>query len=296
MSDSVADNSAAPVSEARIGTRLLTAIQATLTRDQWLAGLLILALANGMARRIFGVLSSTGLVEAVLITFGISAIVWLASLAAISLVLRQDGRDALVPADIAVAAITMLLVLTPFGAPNWWALTGLSAYVMWTSPAGSARRRGAVVFLAITVPMYWGPVIFDVLATLLLRIDALFTALMSGAERSGNAVRFSDGSGYFEIGPPCSSFHNMSLAFAACVAASQFVGQRWSPRMAGWFALATLSVFAVNVSRLALIGLYRAHFDLIHGPIGNGVADWLSICLIGAVCYFGVRRDLAPRA
>jgi exosortase/archaeosortase family protein len=129
-----------------------------------------------------------------------------------------------------------------------------------------------------------------------LRIDALFAALLSGAVRSGNAVRFSDGSGYFEIGPPCSSFHNMSLAFAACVAASQFVGRRWSPRMAAWFALATFSVFAVNVSRLALIGLYREHFDLIHGPIGNGVADWLSICLIGAVCYFGVRRDLAPRA
>ena len=45
----------------------------------------------------------------------------------------------------------------PLKEPSWFALTGLAIYVIASSKAGSPMRRGALVFLAITVPMCWGP-------------------------------------------------------------------------------------------------------------------------------------------
>jgi len=55
-------------------------------------------------------------------------------------------------------------------------------------------------------------------------------------------------------------------------------------------------VLAVNVVRISLVGLHPEFYDIIHGPPGETVANWLSIGLIAVICYFGVRRDLFARS
>jgi len=183
----------------------------------------------------------------------------------------------------------------PLKEPSWFALAALALYVIWTSQAGSTMRRGALIFLAITVPMCWGPFLLHAFAQPFLWTDAMFVSNLIGTEQTGNLVKFADGSGYFQIFPECSSYHNMSLAFLAWISASQFVEHKWSPKNLVWCLLAVLSVFAVNVTRIGLIGLYRDHFETIHGPFGSAVADCLSLSLILAICLLGVRREIFAR-
>ena len=178
--------------------------------------------------------------------------------------------------------------------PSWFALTGLAIYVIASSNAGSPMRRGALVFLAITVPMCWGPFFLHVFSRPFLWSDALFVSNLIGTEQIGNLVKFADGSGYFQIFPQCSSYHNMSLALLAWISVIQFVRHKSSPQDIFWCLLAVLSVLVVNVTRIALMGLYREHFDTIHG-FGSAIADLVSLSLISAFCILGVRREIFAR-
>ena len=155
-------------------------------------------------------------------------------------------------------------------------------------------QRGALICLAVTAPMAWGPklmrVYFRAVPENLMRY---LCRGLTGTERLGNLVRLADGSGgYLMIAQGCSSFHNISLAILASVTTTQIVGTKHTVAQLCWCLLACSSVLAVNVIRISLIGLHPEYYDLLHGPVGAGLANWLSLGLIASICYFGVRRDL----
>ena len=275
--------------------RILRGVLQSVSRDQFFTGLFILALVNGLAARASQGLSQFDLSALAAAALGVSAVVWFACFAALSLVLRETGDEAVKTVDGFVGFAVLFLVAVPVKELSWFALAALGLYVIWTSQAGSTMRRGALIFLAITVPMCWGPLSLHAFAQPFLWTDALFVSNLIGTAQTGNLVKFADGSGYFQIFPACSSYHNMSLAFLAWISASQFVERKWSPIDLVWCLLAALSVFAVNVTRIGLIGLYRNHFETIHGPFGSTVADCLSLSLILAICLLGVRREIFAR-
>jgi len=267
-----------------------------MSRDQLFAGLLILPCVNGLAGRVFVALSQLGW-QALNAGFNVSAIVWLASVAGLHLSLQRDGGERQIKAvDLVVAAVILGLTATTVVTLNWIALTLASIYVSRSSPAGSALQRGALICLALTAPMVWGPMMLNTYFEPFQRLDALFVSGLTGTERVGSLVRLADRSGYLMIAQPCSSFHNISLAILAWVTASQVVGRKCNVGQWGWGLLACASVLAVNVIRISLIGLRPEHYDIIHGPPGEIVANWLSLGLIALVCYFGVRRDLFARS
>ena len=274
---------------------ILRGVRRSVSRDQFFTGLFILALVNGLAARASQGLSHFDLSALGAAALGVSAVVWFACFAALSLVLRKTGDEAVKTVDGFLGFAVLFLVAVPIKELSWFALAALALYVIWTSQAGSTMRRGALIFLAITVPMCWGPLSLHAFAQPFLWTDALFVSNLIGTEQTGNLVKFADGSGYFQIFPACSSYHNMSLAFLAWISASQFVERKWSPMDLVWCLLAALSVFAVNVTRIGLIGLYRDHFETIHGPFGSTVADCLSLSLILAICLLGVRREIFAR-
>jgi hypothetical protein len=95
--------------------------------------------------------------------------------------------------------------------------------------------------------------------------DAVLVSSLIRTAWVGNVVWFADGAeGFSDLSHPCSSFHNMSLAFLAWTAVRQFAQHKRSPKDILWCLLAGISVFGVNVIRLALIELYREYFDTIH--------------------------------
>jgi len=267
-----------------------------LSRDLFFATLFTLACFNGLADSVVLWLRVWGWLDGLLSTFNISAIVLLSCFAALALLLRSADPDAVTPADTAMGIVVFIIALLPVGKFSWFAVTLLALYVIWVSERGSVRRRSAIILLAVTGPALWGPILLNAFAQPMMRADAFLVSSLIGTYRYGNLVNFADGTGRFEIAPWCSSFHGISLAVLAAVASVQLVGREWMPKDYAWGLGAVLAVVAVNAGRLSLIGLYREHFDLIHGPVGHAIASALSFALIVAICLFGVRREVFARS
>jgi hypothetical protein len=283
--------------EAVAGHRVRIASALRLSRNELFALLFAVTCANGLVAKVLDAVRQLGWTDAVIGTFGISAVVWFACLSGLALVLRSEEasterRDAVGGFDWIVAAAVLGLAAVPFGALSWSAQAGLAAYVIWVSAFGSARCRGAWIMLAVTVPMCWSRLLFAVLSRWILEADAVLVSTVIGSERSGNTVQFTDGSDFFQIFPACSSLANMSLAILCWVTLAKVTRHRTVPIDVVWCGLACASVVAVNVARISLIGLHRDAFELIHGPVGASIAAWTALALMIGISLWGVRRDL----
>jgi hypothetical protein len=262
-----------------------------ISRGQLFAGLLIIPCVNGLAGRMILAVHGLGWWQAISAGFTLSAIVWLAVLASLHLLRSGDRAGQINAPDVVVGAAVLALAAVPIPTLSWVALTLSSIYISRSSPAGSPMQRASLICLALTAPMVWGPTVMDAYFEPFQRIDALLVSGLTGTNRLGNLVRLADGTGYLMIGLACSSFHNISLAILAWVTASQVVGIMRSVGQLSWCLLACASVLSVNVIRISLIGLHPEHYQVIHGEPGETVANWLSLGLIGVICYFGVRRE-----
>jgi hypothetical protein len=264
-----------------------------LPRGEFFAGLLALGCASGLASRIIQSVNRLGWVDALFNTFEISAIVLISCAAGVSLVLR-DRTIGMRSSELAMGAGFVFLVILPIGSLSWLAVTALSLYIV-ISPNVASSRRGAFILLATTVPMLWSRLLFQFFANLILQIDASLVGWILGTHRTGHIVEFADGSGVLVIWPPCSSVANVSLAFLCWVTVSQLVGHKNSAYDLLWCLLACISMTAVNVTRISLMGLSEWHYITVHGPWGNAVGNALILGLIVGFSVLGVRRELFRR-
>ena len=275
--------------------RLATAvIKAPMSRDHFFCGLLILAAANGLVGRAVTNVVTVGWSEALLGSFGISAMVPIACFAALRLLYRSGLREIITIPDALIGLVVFSMTILParFG---WLALAVLSLYMLCVAPAQSPRRRGALIALAVTGPMLWGPTLMEVFGQPILKADTILVSTLIGTDRVGNifsSVIGSDGSHVnFAVGPDCSSLHGISIAILAWITIINTVGSTWSARHLVWVLLAAVAVLAVNVSRLSLIGLLPAYYPAIHGSPGSEIAAWLSLALIVTISLLGVGRE-----
>jgi hypothetical protein len=84
----------------------------------------------------------------------------------------------------------------------------------------------------------------------------------------------------------------MSIAVLAWITISNTLSSAWSGRYLAWGLLAAVSVLAVNVSRISLIGLFPAYYATIHGSPGYEIAGWLSLTLVVAISLLGIGREV----
>ena len=239
--------------------------------------------------------ASGGAVSALLHTFGVSALVWVGFFMACAFVNREPPEP-LTTMDRLVAAVAVGAFLLPLFHFSWIGLTGLAIYLAWTSTPGSWSRRGAWIVLAVAAPMFWTPRLFSLFSDLILQADAIFVSWIVGTERVGNAIPLADGTGYLFIAPPCSSLANVSLAILCWVLFVQSAERPDPNRHLWWCLLACVAVVAINVIRISLIGLSPEYYQLLHGPIGAGVASAAALGAMVAICLLGTRRDLLARA
>jgi hypothetical protein len=273
---------------------LISSLCSAMPRSEYFAALCILGCANGIAPRVMQAVAQRGWVDAVLSTFEISVIVWIAAVIGIGLVLKDIG-DRMSATDLAVGGMFLFLSVLPGGGGSWLALTVLSLYMLRHSTASSPRRRGAMILLALTVPMEWAPLLFRCFSETILEVDASMVSRMLGTTQDGNMVRFADGSGDLVIFPACSSIANLSLVFVCWVTMSQAVGHRWTSRDMIWCFLAGASVVATNVTRISLMGLSEWHYHSVHSGLGDLTANVIALCLTVGLCVLGLRRELFPR-
>jgi hypothetical protein len=271
---------------------------ASLRRADFFSLLAILGCANGLFARALQTVNEVGWADALLGTFGISAIVWISCFIALSELLNDKANtiDGIRPSDWAIGAGFLVLVSLPIGHFSWLAVTGLGLYILVFANTLASRRRGALILLATTVPMLWSRVLFNLFANLLLEIDASLVAWLLGTSRTGNMVRFANDDGYLVVLPACSSVANMSLSFLCWMTACVWLRHRWSPQDILWGFLACGSVAAVNVGRLSLMGLNQEIFEIVHGPWGEAAANVIMLALALGFTVLGVRRELFSRA
>ena len=275
--------------------QFLNALLGRLSRDEFFAGLFVLACANGFGSRIIETVRAVGWTDAVLSTFEISLIVWLSCVAGLTLILRE-GSGEIRRSDFVLGGVLLIPIALPIGGLSWLAVTILSGYIILFTDPPSLRRRGAMILLAVTVPMLWSRLLFRYFADFILQIDASLVSLLLGTSRSGSVVRFADDSGTLAIVPYCSSLHNVSLVILTWVAINQWLGRRWSSSDWQWIVIAGVAVVAVNVTRLSLMGLSAVHYQAIHGFWGDTIVNLLILCAVVGVCLLGVRREIFARA
>src|SRR5262249_51359370 len=111
----------------------------------------------------------------------------------------------------------------------------------------------------------------------------------------GNVVRFADQSGSLVITPYCSSLANVSLAVLTWVTISQWSPRRSSPKDLFWCFLASASVVVINVVRIGLMGLSQMHYEVIHSPRIDAIANLLTLVLTVGFCLLGVKRESIAR-
>jgi exosortase/archaeosortase family protein len=266
-----------------------------MSRDQFFCGLLILAAANGLEGFVLNTVVTQGWSNALLSLFGVSAVVWIACFAASALLYDSRLDEVITTPDAVLGLGVLAITIFPFARFSWLALTALSLYIVCISPAGSSRRRGALIALAVTGPMLWGRILMEIFGPAILQTDAILVSTLIGTNHVGNvfsgAVESGGTSPQFAIYPPCSSLNGMSIAVLAFITISNTLGGAWSTKHLAWGLIAALSVFVVNVSRLSLIGLFPAYYSTIHGSLGNEIAAWFSLVLVVAISLFGIGRE-----
>ena len=271
---------------------LVAALRSAVARDEFFAGLYILGCANGFGVSIIRALQAgdwTGGTE------HLSVIALFACLAGISLFLR-DKDDEITTADFVVAGAFLVGIAVPVAEMNWAAVTALSFYILLFANNGGSRRRGALIMLALTVPMLWSRLLFAFFAKIFLEIDATFVSWLLGTARTGNIIAFADGSGNMVILPACSSLANMSLAFLCWVAVSQWVDHRSSRQDFLWCALACASVVAVNVARIAIMGLSHWHYETFHYGWGATTANAIILFFTIGFTVLGCSLEIFSRS
>jgi hypothetical protein len=267
------------------------AVPNSVDRANFFAALFFLGCANGIAAKAIAAVHRIGWLHALMGLFDISAITLTACSLGLWLMVSRRERS-VAPIDLAIGVVALALIALPIGGLSWIAVSGLALYVVLSTDAGLPLRRGALILLATTVPMFWSGLLFQFFTNFILEIDASLVGLLLDTERTGNMVRFADDSGYLVIFPACSSLANMSLAFLCWVTVSEFSGHRRTLSDLLWCLLVCGSVLAINVGRLSLMGTTLRHYDAIHSQIGDAVTEGLILSLALGWSFLGVRREL----
>ena len=265
-----------------------------MSRDEFFATLFILGCLNGLGSRVVASVRAVGWTDALLSSFGISAIVWIACFGGVRLILRER-MGIIRPLDLILGLALLLAIALPIGALSWLAITILCLFVLLFTDPSSSRQRGALILLATTVPMLWSRLLFLYFANFILEVDASLVGLLLGTAHTGNMVRFADQSGSLVIYPACSSLANVSLVFVTWMTISQWLSHRWSFKDFSWCFLAAISVVAINVIRISLTGLSEMHYQTIHNNWSNAIANLLIVSLMVGLCLVGVKRELVSR-
>jgi hypothetical protein len=125
-------------------------------RGEFFAGLFILGFSNGIFERIAWTIENNTIENAILGTFGISVLVWVACVIAVSLLLRQPPEP-VTRNDLILGVAVTAAALVPSAKASWIALTVLGLYGLRCFEAGAPgglchpRRNGSDVLEPIGV-------------------------------------------------------------------------------------------------------------------------------------------------
>lgn len=245
-----------------------------------------------MALRMQTVLTSRGWGNSIADLFGVSAIVWFALYAMISLGLKAELSEVPTRIDWLICGALILACLLPSAAPALGGFIIVTTWLLITARTGE-ERSVAIIALALTGPLLWGPLILRLMGTELLNLDASIAALVSGNTASGNLVVVPGDKPDLLIMPGCSAFKNLAPVFVLAATLSQLLGAALDRKLAVACALGVVAVVLINSLRLAMIAWYPEHYEYLH--VGGGATLFSYATMLAVVAIIGsallVRRE-----
>jgi hypothetical protein len=163
---------------------------------------------------------------------------------------------------------------------------------MFTAHKDITLRRVGLILLALTLTLFWGPLILRTLPEVL-EADAHLAAWVLGSEANGNAYTSANGSQIFVVLSGCSSVKNVSLATILAISLSQYFRIHFDWRIAGAVLVASIGTIAVNVGRLAIMAARPEEFNYWHGGFGATIFGWLSLVCVCLVIGLAIDRRLS---
>jgi hypothetical protein len=262
-------------------------------RADFFAALFVIACTGGIAAKVADTIHTSGFVGALVRTFDISVVVFLACILGVKLILSERSGK-IRSFDLAVGGLVILFSLLPSGALSWLAVAVLSLYLLLICrPSPLLHQRGALILFCVTIPMLWNRLLLEFFPSIVLPADAALVAWMLGTDRVDNLVRFYDESGYLVIWPACSSTTNASLAFLCWITVTCALTNKnkWSSRELLFGFLTCASVIVANIVRLLMMGLSEWHYQIIHNPWSDAIISTLLLILALSLSMLGVRRE-----
>jgi exosortase/archaeosortase family protein len=179
------------------------------------------------------------------------------------------------------AALIAAAVLVPF-----------SACMVLKSKPGEPTRRIGLIFMSLTLTLFWGPLLLRMMPELL-EADAHLVAWALGGAAKGNIFTSVDGTSHFLIAPGCSSLNNISLATILTVTGSQYFQLDLDRRVFWTALLGSLATIAINVGRLATIAWRPKELNYWHHGPGSAYFAWATFLAVAVVVGISVDRMTA---
>jgi len=256
----------------------------------WLACLL---LANQILR--VPASSLSGFIDGLLPALASKSAFYYLGWYAVLRLLFHSGREAAPSAaDIAFALAIATLNFLPDYNASWVSATAVGICLLTTNQGDRKLRAAGVVLLALAVNGLWGPFFFDVFAIQLLRVDAaLVGAALSLTQPNVSwhetVIEPTDGPSLF-IAPPCSSFHNVSLALLCWVSLNRLCRTRWMASDT-LIALAVAgAVILLNGCRLYLMAMSPSSLAYWHEGFGEEIFAWTTTFVVLVISLWGAVR------
>jgi exosortase/archaeosortase family protein len=265
-------------------------------RSQLFFGLFLLATLNAFVGLGLREIESIGFAGAAWGLFGISAILWVALAAGLSILRDGDDAGPWRGLDPALGIFVLAAALLPVATASSLALTLAALWAIFSSGTGTPLRRAGLVFLAMTGALIWGRLLLAWFSRPLLDLDALFVAGALGVDHHGNLLWSADGATRLLVAPGCSSMQGMSLALLFWATVNQYYKVPFGWKAAFCCVAAQAATIAVNVARIGAMLHWPAHLEAIHHGWGFQLSMWVTLVLVVAICLAGARREVFGRA
>ncbi len=270
----------------------------TLSKSGWLwppafRALMLIGIANGLTRTVVNSLTSESFWTALESTFGVSTITIGAVVAGWTLASRMSPRQLDLHDGILLTVYTLILIL-PFETTSMAAVFMLSVYAAFRDrhdicTVAAASVFGAIGFVgaSLALPLrLFGPPFLALDAHL---AAPLLQTIHPDAVAAGNLIETQTGQPLV-VGTGCASVAVVLQALLCWLAIVRVFRPAWSLRDLAALPALVAGMIAINVTRIAAMGITASSYRLIHGPMGTYAISLACIFLAVAASRWTLRR------
>ena len=176
--------------------------------------------------------------------------------------------------------------------------TVMAAVMLSVHRGSSDMRCAGAVLMALSVQLFWAPMLFQLLYPEFLSADAAvvgaFLTLTNPDIIIVENTMFSTNGHAVTLSGACSSFNNLSLAMLGCVSMIMFFRDRWQASDIHWVVFICILMIAMNAARLGVLALDYETYQYWHNEAGAtiiGVAESLVIFAASLAAAHHGKRD-----